>query len=85
MRRLLVSLVFWLVGSWGGSIAAAEAFPSRPIRMIVPVPPGGTGDLVSRPLAGAAGKALNRTMARHMWLEHNKGAGLIRARKITAA
>ena len=42
--------------------AIAQDFPSRPIRMIVPVPPGGTGDLVSRLVATAAGKALNQSI-----------------------
>ena len=32
--------------------AAAEAWPSRPLRFIVPYPPGGTTDIVARGIAG---------------------------------
>jgi tripartite-type tricarboxylate transporter receptor subunit TctC len=32
-------------------IARAQAYPSRPVRLIVPFPPGGVFDAVGRPLA----------------------------------
>src|SRR5262249_10287205 len=34
------------------SIAGAQAYPSRPITIIVPVPPGGVADPIARILAG---------------------------------
>lgn len=39
---------------------AADDFPSKPIKLIVPVPPGGTGDLVSRLVANVAAKELGQ-------------------------
>src|SRR5919199_1134835 len=38
--------------------AAQEAFPSRPITMVVPFPPGGVADLTARPVAAAMEKVL---------------------------
>jgi tripartite-type tricarboxylate transporter receptor subunit TctC len=37
----------------GGPAAADEAYPARPITIIVPFPPGGIADLTARPLAAA--------------------------------
>lgn len=59
MTRFLAFLLAAIVSFSG---AVAEEFPSRPIRLIVPVPPGGTGDLVSRLLATAASKELNQAI-----------------------
>ncbi|HSW20998.1 MAG TPA: tripartite tricarboxylate transporter substrate binding protein [Ramlibacter sp.] len=60
MRRRLASLAFVLAAALSFTGVAAQEFPSRPIRMIVPVPPGGTGDLVARLVAAAASKDLNQ-------------------------
>lgn len=56
----LFPLVCALACAASPQFAAAQAFPDRPIRMIVPVPPGGTGDLVSRLMARAAEKDLKQ-------------------------
>src|SRR5690606_21761912 len=50
--------------------AQAQDFPSKPIRMIVPVPPGGSGDLVSRLTANAAAKELGQAIV----VENRPGA-----------
>src|SRR5919204_4695680 len=38
--------------------AAQEAFPSRPITLVAPFPPGGVADLTARPVAAAMEKVL---------------------------
>jgi tripartite-type tricarboxylate transporter receptor subunit TctC len=41
-------------------VLAQEAYPSRPVTMIVPFPPGGVADIVGRPLASVMEKALRQ-------------------------
>jgi tripartite-type tricarboxylate transporter receptor subunit TctC len=57
MRRLVSLLVLALL-SWTPSAAAQDAFPSRPITVVVPFPPGGVADLTARPVAAAMEKIL---------------------------
>ena len=44
------------------SALAQDPYPSKPITMVVPFPPGGVADTVGRPVAEAMGKHLNQTV-----------------------
>jgi len=60
MLRIITLL---LAGLGAFSAAAQDHYPSRPITMIVPFPPGGVADLTGRPTAQAMEKLLKQPMA----------------------
>jgi tripartite-type tricarboxylate transporter receptor subunit TctC len=60
MRRLLLLVAVALCGAM--SVASAQNFPSRPITMVVPFPPGGNTDLMARALQTELSKALNQSV-----------------------
>lgn len=59
-----------LLGAPGHAVAQA-AFPTKPITMIVPFPPGGLADLVARPVA----EAMSRDLGQPVVIENKGGAG----------
>ncbi len=50
---------------------AQEVYPSRPIQMIVPFPPGGVADITGRPTAHVMGKVLKQSIV----VVNKSGAG----------
>jgi tripartite-type tricarboxylate transporter receptor subunit TctC len=53
------------------SIVRAQAYPSRPVRWIVPFPPGGFADVIVRPISQHLTGALGQPFV----IEHRPGAG----------
>src|SRR5467141_816266 len=51
--------------------AAAQAYPSKPVRMIIPFPPGGSNDVVGRMIAFQPSERL----AKQVVVDNQGGAG----------
>jgi tripartite-type tricarboxylate transporter receptor subunit TctC len=65
--RLIAALALAIVSG----LAQAQAYPNKPIVMVVPFPPGGIADITGRPLALAMSKVLGQTIV----VENKAGAG----------
>ncbi len=70
MRRLSRLLAALLVAG-AAATAQAQTYPSKPIRMIVPFPPGGTTDILAR----AIGAELTKAWGQPVVIENRPGAG----------
>lgn len=68
--RLVRTLVAALLGAAAAS-AQAEGFPDKPLRMVVPFPPGGTTDLLGRMLASK----LSQSFGQQVVVDNRGGAG----------
>jgi len=66
-----VSLLLALVGLAAPAAAAADDYPNRPIRLIIPFPPGGSNDVVGRIVANQLGQKLGK----QVFVDNRGGAG----------
>jgi tripartite-type tricarboxylate transporter receptor subunit TctC len=62
------------------SAGAEEAYPSRPIRLIIPFPPGGPTDVMGRLIS----QALSEQLGQQVYVDNRPGAGSTLAGKIAA-
>jgi tripartite-type tricarboxylate transporter receptor subunit TctC len=69
-RRSCLAAGALLLCAAGAALAQAP-YPSKPITMIVPFPPGGLADLVARPVA----EAMARDLGQPVVIENKAGAG----------
>src|ERR1700741_2291464 len=71
----LLSLVAWGVLACGADAAApvAQAWPARPIRLIVPFPPGGATDVNARAIA----KEVEHALGQPLVIDNRGGANSI--------
>ena len=62
------------------ALPALAEFPDRPIRIVVPYPPGGTSDLLARAVAPRLGERLKQTVV----IENRAGAGGVIGSQVVA-
>ena len=70
-RELARAMLAIAVSLTSALVAAQDAYPSKPITLIVPFPPGGVADIVGRPFADA----LSRELKTPVVIENKPGAG----------
>jgi tripartite-type tricarboxylate transporter receptor subunit TctC len=70
-RREFLQLSAAALAAAGLPALAQDAYPSKPLTMLVPFPPGGVADTVGRPVAEAMGRALGQSVV----VENKGGAG----------
>lgn len=73
MKRLTLTLALTVAASLFGTAVQAQAWPSRPIRVIVPFPPGATMESVVRLLA----EPLTKSLGQPVIVENRPGAGTV--------
>ena len=79
-RRFVVGLVVGIGLIMGTSAVWSQAYPSRPIRLIVPYPPGGAVDPVARIIA----QKLSEAWGQPVVVDNKPGAGTIIGTEIVA-
>jgi tripartite-type tricarboxylate transporter receptor subunit TctC len=82
LRPGLLALLAVMVALGPGPAAGAEAWPQRPVRIVVPFPPGGNTDGIARIIAQRLGDALGQPFV----VENRAGAsGAIAAEAVARA
>lgn len=61
-RRLLAAATLAGIAVFGTPAALAQAWPTQPIRIIVPYAPGGSSDIIARAISQPLGEALKQTV-----------------------
>jgi tripartite-type tricarboxylate transporter receptor subunit TctC len=71
MTRFITALASAAVLAALPAIAVAQAYPTKPVTIIVPWPPGGPSDIAARPMA----KALTENLKQTFIIDNRGGAG----------
>src|SRR5437868_1053789 len=65
MRTFLILLGWMLAG-----LACAQSYPERPVKLVIPFPPGGSNDVVGRVIAAQLSERLKQSI-----VVENRGGG----------
>jgi len=80
MRFVLLVIALSALSTAPATSWSAEAYPTRAVRLIIPYPPGGAGDIVGRMLSPKLTEALGQQVV----VDNRGGGGQIIATEITA-
>lgn len=82
MKKFTVSIcMFFVIGLEGsGAFAAAPAYPIKPIRLIVPFPPGGGTDILGR----AVGQHLTMALKQNVIVDNRAGGNTVIGSELAA-
>jgi tripartite-type tricarboxylate transporter receptor subunit TctC len=79
--RTLSWLVIWIaLGSAGGAALAQQAYPVKPVRLIVPYPPSGGNDILARIVA----ERLSERLGQQIVVDNRGGAATVIGTEIAA-
>jgi tripartite-type tricarboxylate transporter receptor subunit TctC len=71
LQRWFVAVALTLVATGAWAQAPAPSYPTKPIRLVVPFPPGGATDILAR----AVGQRLTDVWAQSVVIDNRPGAG----------
>jgi tripartite-type tricarboxylate transporter receptor subunit TctC len=71
MKKLIISLATVFSALGAAPVAHAQAWPAKPVTLLVPFPPGGSSDVIARTLAGKLQEKLGGSFV----VENKGGAG----------
>jgi len=78
--HLGTALTLAMAWAAAGAASPAQAYPNKPIRLIVPFPPGGPGDIVARGI----GQKITESWGQQVIVDNRAGAGGMIAHELLA-
>lgn len=69
--NIVLRVAFLLAALFGSAMGGAQSYPAKPIKLIVPFPPGGNTDIVGRLIA----QKLSDGLGQQVYVENRGGAG----------